>query len=309
MSAIEVYNVWKKYKPLLNTPPGFGKMAVAEQVKILNKLARSKQAGMAGFVKDYNEIRQKSKKVAPKKEKAKAPVKKVYKPIQKEPKDISDYDFGPAPVRPTAPPPITPEVAKIIQSRQWVDPAIELRKAKVKEAEALRNEAKKAASNILNITLDNVIKQTRKADQKKRRQEVPKGTRVPGKNIPIHGLKEGMLVHWDHKGEIREGIVGESQYFDQAKIEIHNQKFTRTLFVLRTKLRMGFKSPQDEAKETKEAEELKKIKEKIEKYGKSEKWTRKRIERMIELYPEYKKDHPDKSFEDIIKKFKQHYPI
>ena len=45
---------------------------------------------------------------------------------------------------------------------------------KLKEAEALRNEAKLAASNILNITLDNVISQTVIAEPKPKKKKKKK---------------------------------------------------------------------------------------------------------------------------------------
>ena len=167
MTNKEIDNLFRKYKSILTVPAGFGKLPLAEKVKIFNKLARSTQAGMAGFVKDYNEFKKGS--VKPKKAEKKAIVKKVskvYAPVQSEPDDIDDFNFGP---------PLTSGIIDIIKDREWIDPAIVLRQNKVKEAEILRNEAKIAASNILNITLDNVISQAvmpiSKQSIKKKRKE------------------------------------------------------------------------------------------------------------------------------------------
>ena len=57
MTNKEIDNIFRKYKSILTVPAGFGKLPLAEKVKIFNKLSRSTQAGMAGFVKDYNEYK------------------------------------------------------------------------------------------------------------------------------------------------------------------------------------------------------------------------------------------------------------
>tara|TARA_R110000787_G_scaffold3291_1_gene13064 strand:+ start:16747 stop:17754 length:1008 start_codon:yes stop_codon:yes gene_type:complete len=153
MKAKDVYAVWKKHKAILTVPPGFGKMPVAEQVKILNKAARSKQAGMAGFVKDYNELKQQSKTSGPAVKGGKGGKGGV---------DTTGKKIGLKP-KPPEPEPVRLDfnlykgsIVKIVKDRRMVDPQIAIQKEK-RQARDLRKRAEKQAANILNITLDNVI--------------------------------------------------------------------------------------------------------------------------------------------------------
>ena len=167
MKAKDVYAVWKKHKAILTVPPGFGKMPVAEQVKILNKAARSKQAGMAGFVKDYNELKQQSKTSGPAVKGGKGGKggvdttgKKIgLKPkvLVKEPVKIDWVVAGPS-------------MSKIVKGRMMVDPQIAIQKEK-RQARDLRKKAEKQAANILNITLDNVIAKVEENEAKRIRED------------------------------------------------------------------------------------------------------------------------------------------
>ena len=60
MKNKDIDDLFRKYKSNLDVPSGFGKLSVAEKVKIFNKLSKSKSSLMAGFVKDYNELKGKA---------------------------------------------------------------------------------------------------------------------------------------------------------------------------------------------------------------------------------------------------------
>lgn len=185
MKVKDVDNIYRKYKSILTVPAGFGKMPLAEKVKILNKLARSKTAGMANFVKDYDELREQSKKTGPSKSGGKGGggggVSYTGRTIKAK---------GPGKTTPTAPWTGTGGLGHIIKGRKWIDPktstvASDYIKKQKEEAKARVKEANDAASNILNITLNNVISQVeqkeqdvearRKAKIKKKRRKMVKG--------------------------------------------------------------------------------------------------------------------------------------
>lgn len=165
MKVKDVDNIWRKYKSILTVPAGFGKMPLAEKVKILNKLARSKTAGMANFVRDYDELREQSKKAGPSKTGGKGGggggVSYTGRTIKAK---------GPGKTTPPAPWTGVGGLGHIIAGRKWIDPktstvASAYKIKQKEEAKARVKEAKDAASNILNITLDNVIAQVEKKEQ------------------------------------------------------------------------------------------------------------------------------------------------
>ena len=65
MKAKDLNDLFKKHKAVLNVPPGFGRMSNAEKIKKFDSLARGKSPGLAGFKKDYADLKAQSKGTIP----------------------------------------------------------------------------------------------------------------------------------------------------------------------------------------------------------------------------------------------------